>query len=50
MKKQSKNKIEYGDFQTPLDLTDKICNKLVQLNVFPDIIVEPTCGVGNFLQ
>ncbi len=50
MKKQSKNKIEYGDFQTPLSLTDIICNKLVELNVFPDIIIEPTCGVGNFLQ
>ncbi|ACB51630.1 hypothetical protein cce_2280 [Crocosphaera subtropica ATCC 51142] len=50
MKKQSKNKIEYGDFQTPLILTDKICNKLIELNVCPDIIIEPTCGVGNFLK
>ena len=50
MKKKSKNKIEYGDFQTPLGLTNKICSKLVELNVCPDIIVEPTCGIGNFIE
>jgi len=45
-----KIKIEYGDFQTPLELTQRICNKLVQLGVNPDIIIEPTCGIGNFIQ
>lgn len=46
----SKTKVEYGDFQTPLELAEKICHKLVELGVSPDIIVEPTCGIGNFIQ
>jgi hypothetical protein len=45
-----KLKLEYGDFQTPIDLAEKICHKLLKLNVNPDIIVEPTCGIGNFIQ
>ena len=43
-------KIEYGDFQTPLELAKRVCQKLVELNVMPDIIVEPTCGIGNFID
>jgi 16S rRNA A1518/A1519 N6-dimethyltransferase RsmA/KsgA/DIM1 with predicted DNA glycosylase/AP lyase activity len=46
----SKRKVEYGDFQTPLELTQKICHKLSKLGVNPDIIIEPTCGTGNFIQ
>ncbi|MFN6568671.1 SAM-dependent methyltransferase [Dendronalium sp. ChiSLP03b] len=45
-----KVKIEYGDFQTPLELANKVCQKLVELEVIPDIIVEPTCGIGNFIE
>ncbi len=45
-----KQKVEYGDFQTPLELTEKICHKLLELGVSPDIIIEPTCGIGNFIQ
>ncbi|WP_041619051.1 hypothetical protein [Stanieria cyanosphaera] len=44
-----KNKIEYGDFQTPVDLAEKICSKRVELGINPDVIIEPTCGVGNFI-
>lgn len=44
-----KLKLEYGDFQTPLELAEKICHKLLEIGVSPDIIVEPTCGVGNFI-
>ncbi len=43
-------KIEYGDFQTPLELAKKICCKLLELGVSPDIIIEPTCGIGNFIS
>jgi hypothetical protein len=46
----SKLKLEYGDFQTPLELAEKICHKLITLDIDPDIIVEPTCGIGNFIQ
>lgn len=45
-----KAKIEYGDFQTPLELANQICQKLIELGVKPDIIVEPTCGLGNFIE
>ncbi|HAZ44852.1 MAG TPA: SAM-dependent methyltransferase [Cyanobacteria bacterium UBA11369] len=43
-------KLEYGDFQTPLELAERICQKLIELDVNPDVIVEPTCGVGNFIE
>ncbi len=45
-----KAKIEYGDFQTPLELAVRVCQQLLQLNISPDIIIEPTCGVGNFIK
>ncbi len=42
---------ELGDYQTPLYFTDIICNYLKnELNISPDIIIEPTCGTGNFLK
>ena len=43
-------KVEYGDFQTPLELAERICQKLVELGINPNVIVEPTCGVGNFIK
>jgi len=45
-----KTKLEYGDFQTPPALAEKVCRKLVELNVNPNTIIEPTCGVGNFIE
>ncbi|HLO46841.1 MAG TPA: SAM-dependent methyltransferase [Kamptonema sp.] len=45
-----KTKVEYGDFQTPLELSKIVCQKLVYLGVNPNVIIEPTCGVGNFIQ
>jgi hypothetical protein len=45
-----KSKVEFGDFQTPLELAEKICQKLVELGVNPDVVVEPTCGEGNFIE
>jgi len=43
-------KVEYGDFQTPLELAERICQKLVELGINPNVIVEPTCGIGNFIK
>jgi hypothetical protein len=40
---------EYGDFQTNKNLSDKICSLLKKNNINPEIIVEPTCGKGNFI-
>ncbi|WP_414528317.1 SAM-dependent methyltransferase [Nodularia chucula] len=45
-----KAKVEYGDFQTPIELATKVCAKLIELGVCPDVIIEPTCGIGNFIQ
>ena len=42
---------EYGDYQTPSNFTDEICtyiNKHFQVN--PNVIIEPTFGVGNFIN
>jgi hypothetical protein len=43
-------KLEYGDFQTPLELAQMVCRKLIELDVNPKVIIEPTCGIGNFIQ
>ena len=45
-----KTQIEYGDFQTPLELANLICQKLGALNISPNVIIEPTCGVGVFIE
>jgi hypothetical protein len=43
------NRIEFGDFQTPLELCQAIAVFLKDTGVDPAIIVEPTCGRGNFV-
>jgi len=45
-----KIKIEYGDFQTPLNLANDIAKFLKSIGIAPAIIVEPNCGLGNFVQ
>ena len=44
------NKLEFGDFQTPVKLAHKICLLLRRIGISPTSIVEPTCGTGNFLR
>lgn len=40
-----------GDYQTPVYFTDQICEYLKnELKISPDVIIEPTCGIGNFLR
>lgn len=41
---------EYGDFQTPSDLADRVCKVLIKKGLNPSIIVEPTFGKGNFIH
>lgn len=43
------NKIEFGDFQTPLPLAREICALLKRDGVEAGTVLEPTCGVGAFL-
>lgn len=43
------NSDEFGDFQTPPALASQVCSLLAQRGVKPASLLEPTCGVGNFL-
>ena len=41
---------EYGDYQTPIDLADRVCKLLINKGINPSMVVEPTFGKGNFIQ
>ena len=43
------NAIEYGDFQTNESLAKRVCDVLAADGYRPTIIIEPTCGQGNFV-
>ena len=43
------DRAEYGDFQTNSDLANKVSLHLTSKSVLPEIILEPTCGKGNFV-
>lgn len=43
------NRSEHGDFQTNKDLANKVILHLNSKNILPKIIIEPTCGKGNFI-
>lgn len=44
-------KRELGDYQTPQEFSDKICQILInEKSIQPRVVIEPTCGVGNFLS
>lgn len=43
------DRTEYGDFQTNEDLADKIAKHLAKREISPEIVIEPTCGKGNFI-
>ncbi|CAJ0741473.1 hypothetical protein R16034_02659 [Ralstonia edaphis] len=49
MTTEKKRRIEFGDFQTPDDLANQLCTYLHQLGLRPDVVIEPTCGVGAFV-
>jgi hypothetical protein len=43
------NRTEYGDFQTNINLANKVVKHLSKQNISPEVIIEPTCGKGNFI-
>lgn len=43
------NRAEYGDFQTNENLASKVTLHLVSKNILPKVLIEPTCGKGNFI-
>ncbi len=44
-----RSRVEFGDFQTPASLASEVCSILVRMGLRPRSVIEPTCGVGNFL-
>ena len=44
------NKIEFGDFQTPVAFAEEITAFLGVTGISPDVVVEPTCGRGGFVK
>lgn len=42
-------KNEYGDFQTPAKLARRVVSLVAELYGTPDVVVEPTVGLGAFL-
>jgi hypothetical protein len=49
MNEAKKRKVEFGDFQTPLELAQVVCKRLAAAGFAPDVVIEPTCGVGAFV-
>lgn len=49
MNNERKRRAEFGDWQTPDELARASCLKLVALGIAPDVVIEPTCGVGAFI-
>ncbi len=47
---KKKLKIEFGDFQTPLDFAKQVCKVCLKNRIKPKTIIEPTCGTGNFIE
>ncbi len=43
------DRTEYGDFQTNLPLASKIIERFLDIKESPTVVVEPTCGKGNFV-
>ena len=44
------SKKEFGDFQTPRILSDKVSKFVKTIIIKPSIIIEPTCGLGSFIK
>lgn len=49
MVQKTKEKWEFGDFQTPQSLAEQAISALGYLNIDPQAVIEPTCGKGSFL-
>ncbi|QEC40643.1 hypothetical protein [Pseudobacter ginsenosidimutans] len=47
--KTERDRAEFGDFQTPPALAEKITKLVSRNGSLPGILVEPTCGKGHFI-
>lgn len=43
------DRVAYGDWQTPITLAERICKTHAAKFGSPDIVIEPTCGLGAFV-
>lgn len=44
-------KKSFGDYQTPIDFTQRVCSLLIdKYTLEPTTVIEPTCGYGSFLK
>lgn len=50
MTAKSKDKIEFGDWQTNANLAMEICQRLKRQGIRPQVVIEPTCGKGSFIN
>lgn len=50
MHDQEQRKVEFGDFQTPINLAREVCSLIARTGFRPASVLEPTCGAGSFLQ
>ena len=50
MTSDKRKRIEFGDWQTPIALADRVVSLVSELYGTPECVVEPTCGVGTFLS
>lgn len=50
-RRSATTRVEYGDWQTPVELADQVVSLLAgQSNLSPTTVIEPTCGEGSFLR
>lgn len=47
--RKTRDKAQFGDFQTPPECAIAVCQLLKRIGVRPRSILEPTCGLGSFL-
>jgi hypothetical protein len=45
----TENCVEYGDFQTNIQLAESVCKYMYNKNVNTQVLLEPTCGKGVFI-
>lgn len=43
------DRVSYGDWQTPPLLAKKVCESHILRCGTPDVVIEPTCGLGSFV-
>jgi hypothetical protein len=44
------HRVEFGDYQTPAVLAREVAGFLKAIGLCPRVIVEPTCGLGAFVE